>query len=220
MPATTPRSPGNQGERPRRDRPILPDVLASAAEFDRLVRQTGRSPKQIVKNADGAFSEAAVSRWRRGVDNLIPSDEALAILFELANEPQDGRQRVAHLVMKARQAKEGVRGAHGPDKRVRRAPRVAAAVIAVGALAVPQVLGDIDSLACQQRARFRVTEPADVKNEKKTTIGRAGVDDVFVVLDEPVHVDYRRYGAVGDGGLVGYVLMNKLEFIDTITACP
>jgi hypothetical protein len=232
MPATTPRSPDSQGRRLWRDWSILPEVAAGAAEIDRLLNQTGKSPKQIVTATDNAFSVSMISRWRRGVDNLIPSDEKLAILFELAGEPADGRQRVAFLVAKARRAKADrierrrsaeaglvVQGGQQVNRQVGRTRSIAATLAAVGVLAVPQILSDTDSSTCQQRARFRVTAPANVTDENKTTIGRAAEGDVFVVLDEPVHVSYRRYGAIGNDGLTGYVLIEKLEFVDTVTVC-
>jgi hypothetical protein len=65
--------------------------------------------------------------------------------------------------------------------------------------------------SCQQRARYRVKEEGNIVDRNKTPIGRVNKGDLFVVLDEPVHVDNRRYGTVGNEGLTGYVLMAKLE---------
>lgn len=70
--------------------------------------------------------------------------------------------------------------------------------------------------SCQQRARYRVTAHGDIVDKNKTTIGQVDEGDMFVVLDEPVHVDFRRYGTVGNGGLTGYVLMTKLEPAGTV----
>jgi hypothetical protein len=70
------------------------------------------------------------------------------------------------------------------------------------------------SAGCEQRARFKVTADADVVDEDKRFRGKAKEGETFVLLDEPVHVEYRRYGTVG--GYTGYVLMTKLESVDTV----
>jgi hypothetical protein len=59
-----------------------------------------------------------------------------------------------------------------------------------------------------------VTADADVVDADKRFRGKAKAGEMFVLLDEPVHVEYRRYGTVG--GYTGYVLMTKLESVDTI----
>jgi hypothetical protein len=67
---------------------------------------------------------------------------------------------------------------------------------------------------CEQRPRFKVTADADVVDADKRFRGKAKAGEMFVLLDEPVHVEYRRYGTVG--GYTGYVLMTKLESVDTV----
>jgi hypothetical protein len=70
------------------------------------------------------------------------------------------------------------------------------------------------SAGCEQRPRFKVTADADVVDADKRFRGKAKKGEMFVLLDEPVHVEYRRYGTVG--GYTGYVLMTKLESVDTV----
>ena len=73
------------------------------------------------------------------------------------------------------------------------------------------------SPSCQQRARYRVTAHANVVDANKLPVGEADEGELFVLLVEPVHVDNRRYGTVGSD--TGYVLMEKLTFVDTVTFC-
>jgi hypothetical protein len=70
------------------------------------------------------------------------------------------------------------------------------------------------STGCQERLRYRVTADADIMDADKRVRGRAKEGEMFVLLEEPVHVDYRRYGTVG--GYTGYVLMTKLEPAGTV----
>jgi hypothetical protein len=65
------------------------------------------------------------------------------------------------------------------------------------------------STGCKERLRYRVTEGGNVVDADKQPIGWAEEGEIFTLLDEPVHVDNRRYGTVG--GDTGYVLMLKLE---------
>jgi hypothetical protein len=95
----------SQAAGPLPDPPVLPEVAAVAREVDRLVKQTGKTPRQIVAAVGSAFSEATISRCRRGTNNSLPNDEMLAALFKLAGEPDSGRQRVTAGVAEARRAK-------------------------------------------------------------------------------------------------------------------
>lgn len=61
-----------------------------------------------------------------------------------------------------------------------------------------------------------MTADADIVDADKRVRGRAKEGEMFVLLEEPVHVDYRRYGTVG--GHTGYVLMTKLEPAGTVCA--
>jgi hypothetical protein len=70
------------------------------------------------------------------------------------------------------------------------------------------------STGCQERLRYRVTEGGNVVDADKQPIGWAEEGEIFILLDEPVHVDNRRYGTVG--GDTGYVLMLKLERAGTV----
>lgn len=54
-----------------------------------------------------------------------------------------------------------------------------------------------------------MTEGGNVVDADKQPIGWAEEGEILILLDEPVHVDNRRYGTVG--GDTGYVLMLKLE---------
>ncbi len=98
------------------DPQVHPEVVAVAREVDRLIKQTGKTPKQIVTAAGNTFSEATVSRCRHGWKNTLPSDEMLAALFNLAAEPDAGRRRITALVAEARAKKAAARdgGGAGP----------------------------------------------------------------------------------------------------------
>jgi hypothetical protein len=143
------------------DPPVHPEVAAVAREVDRLIKQTGKTPKQIVTAAGNTFSEATVSRCRHGRKNTLPSDEMLAALFNLAVEPDDGRRRIMALVAEARAKKAAARdgGGAGPTTRATtseiKRPRIggihgwwvalaalAAAVTAFAVFAPPRILGD------------------------------------------------------------------------------
>lgn len=67
---------------------------------------------------------------------------------------------------------------------------------------------------CQERLRYRVNEAGYVRNADKQTRGWVEEGEMFIALDEPVHVDKWRYGTVG--GDTGYVLMSKLDRVDTV----
>ena len=56
----------------------------------------------------------------------------------------------------------------------------------------------------------------DLKDASPTPIGRMREGQYFVLQQEPVRVDYYRYGAIQGGGPVGYALTSKLTFVDTI----
>jgi hypothetical protein len=61
-----------------------------------------------------------------------------------------------------------------------------------------------------------VTARATVVDADGRDRGTAEEGELFVELNEPVHVGSRRYGIVG--GDTGYVLMEKLTFVDTVCA--
>jgi hypothetical protein len=59
-----------------------------------------------------------------------------------------------------------------------------------------------------------VNEAGYVRDADKQPRGWAEEGEMFIVLDEPVHVDKWRYGTVGDD--TGYVLMSKLDRAGTV----
>ncbi|WP_239338052.1 hypothetical protein [Frankia sp. CiP3] len=83
-------------------------TAAMAREFDRLIRQTSKSPGQIETRARAAgilgLSQASISRCRGVGNGRLPRRDALEFLFELAGEHELGRQRVRTLLEQARQA--------------------------------------------------------------------------------------------------------------------
>jgi hypothetical protein len=101
------------------DSQVHPEVVAVAREVDRLIKQTGKTPKQIVTAAGNMFSEATVSRCRHGWKNTLPSDEMLAALFNLAAEPDEGRRRITALVAEARAKKAAARDGVGAGPTTR-----------------------------------------------------------------------------------------------------
>jgi hypothetical protein len=82
----------------------------------------------------------------------------------------------------------------------------------------PQPAPDVTATAaprsarCQERLQYRVNDAGYVRNADKQPIGWAEEGEMFILLDEPVHVDKYRYGTVG--GDTGYVLMSKLDLVD------
>jgi hypothetical protein len=57
-----------------------------------------------------------------------------------------------------------------------------------------------------------VNEAGYVRDADKQPRGWVEEGEMFILLDEPVHVDKWRYGTVG--GDTGYVLMSKLDLVD------
>jgi len=83
-------------------------IAAMAREFDRLIRQTSKSPRQFETRATAAgilgLSQTSISRCRGVGNGRLPRRDALEFLFELAGEHELGRQRVRTLLEQARQA--------------------------------------------------------------------------------------------------------------------
>jgi hypothetical protein len=86
----------------------------------------------------------------------------------------------------------------------------------------PRPAADVSATApprsadCQDRLQYRVIEAGYVRDADKQPLGWVEEGEMFILLDEPVHVDKWRYGTVG--GDTGYVLMSKLDLVED-TVC-
>lgn len=99
-----------------------------------------------------------------------------------------------------------------PRPVVRRAAIVAGTVAIALAVAAPLLPG-----SCRDRLRYEVREHANVLDEHGNLLVTAEVGELFVLMDQPVDISGRRYGAVaGKEQAPGYVLQRKLRPAGTV----